>query len=170
MSKQLLKSTLNSTGKLLTLASFGLNGLAFGGTFAQEITNSSLLSLQSSLNGLLTNYPKAQLYIGLGCMSLKSLGTQGKNFTDIPSMLYDPKNNGKALVDSGIAGFAELYFSKGLLGQTTHFGLVPQVLKCYYGTDQVSQKLPLALLGMGAFEVAYWWFGCDQPEAHPELA
>lgn len=156
----MLKTIVKHTHKGLTVASLVLNGTAAANSL---VGTGYLDTAKTSLQGLVPQDYEG--YISTATTKLQGLGVANSSVGElIKSASF------QSMVDSGIAGLGELYLSKSIFGQTTHFGLVPQALKCYYGAGQVSEKLPLALLGMGAFEVAYWWLECDQPEAHPEVA
>jgi hypothetical protein len=168
----MIKEIFKQTGKFLTVTSLLLNGLACGNTILPDLTKKGLDSTAAALGGLLSSNKDLAEYIPYvrdGSMILQTLGASDVTASKIPGMVYAPQENFSKLVDSGLLGLGELYCSKPILGQTTHFGLVPQVCKLLtntlYTADQIKQIQQIALIGMGIFEISYWWSDCDSDES-----
>lgn len=151
----------------LTLASLSLNGGTFTNTifskylpvgnefFAKQYEDAKKVILPK-----LTDYP----IVAGGLNFIESLKWNSLKCSEKTSLF-----SVDGAIHSGAAGLLELRFSKFIVGQTTHFGVVVPALKLAYGEEwSTDGKVLIGLGSIAAFETAYWALDCGN-ESHPEI-
>jgi hypothetical protein len=146
----MIKTLTKNTHKALSVISLLLNGGIFANYLSQKYFEQSSDFIENQIKGL--KVPEKGL-INKFITKAKEL-----NWSTLELKSDIELQSVEGFCKSGLGGLLESKFSKDLLGQTTHFGLIYPVLALVYGDDwHTDGKVALGIGVVGLFEVTHWW-------------